>query len=335
VIYAFRRILLAVPLLLAVSLLVFALADALPGDAAQARFERHPERMEAWREQRGLDDPFLERWGRYVGGVVTRFDLGASYLDDRPVGAELAAKLQATFELTLAALLLAVAVGVAVGVLSACFPRTPLDALGSLLALLGISFPVFWLGMLLIVFAVNVLGYPFSSNRFDPALDVSGFATDLYLLESLFRLRLDVLASCAKNLLLPALALSTIPMAVVTRMTRSAMLDEIRKDYVTTARAKGLPRRAVVLKHVLRNALIPITTVTGLQFGNLMGGAVLTETVFSWPGLGRFIVDKGVGARDTPVIVGGVLLVAGVFVLVNLAVDLLYAAIDPRIRRAG
>lgn len=332
--YALRRIVLAVPLLLAVSLVVFGIADLLPGDAAQVRFEKHPARMDEWRAKRGLDDPFLVRWGRYVTGVVTRFDLDDSYLDDRPVGPELGAKLQATFELTLFALVIAVCVGLAVGILSAVFPRTPIDYLGNLIALMGISFPVFWLGMLIIVFAVNVLDYPFSSNRFDPDVDVSGFTTELYLLEALARFRFDVFWSCAKNLLLPAITLATIPMAVITRMTRSAMLDEVRKDYVTTARAKGLRARAVVLKHVLRNALIPVTTITGLQFGQLMGGAVLTETVFSWPGLGRYIVKKGVEARDVPVIVGGILLVAGVFVLVNLLVDLLYAVIDPRIRRA-
>jgi peptide/nickel transport system permease protein len=335
--YALRRILVTVPLLLAVSLVVFALTDALPGDAADLRFQKHPELGDQWRRARGLDDPFLERWGRYVTGFATRLDLDRSYVDDEPVGPELLRKLQATFELTLLAMLLGVAVGLAMGILSAVFPRTPLDYAGTVLALGGISVPVFWLGMVIIVVAVKVLGFPFSSNRYDPALEerVRDFGTHLYLLESLVRMRLDVLASCARNLLLPSLALSTIPMAVVTRMTRSAMLEEMGRDYATTARAKGLPRRRVVLRHVLRNALIPIVTVTGLQFGQLMGGAVLTETVFSWPGLGRYIVASGVEARDTPVIVGGILLVATTFILVNLLVDLLYAVIDPRVRRGA
>ncbi len=214
------------------------------------------------------------------------------------------------------------------------FPRSAIDYLGNLIALLGISMPVFWLGMLLIVFAVNILDFPYSSNRFDADLDVEGFSTHLYLAESLIRLRLDVFWSCLKNILLPALALSTIPMAVVTRMTRSSMLEEMGRDYATTARAKGLRLRTVVPKHVFRNALIPITTITGLQFGQLMGGAVLTETVFSWPGLGRYIVTRGVEARDTPIIVGGILLVATTFIVINLFVDLAYAVIDPRIRRA-
>jgi peptide/nickel transport system permease protein len=333
--YALRRVLVTIPLLLAVSLVVFALTDALPGDAADMRFEKHPELKEQWRRARGLDDAFLVRWLRYVTGIVTHFDLDRSYIDDEPVGPELSIKLQATFELTLVALVLAILIGTSVGILSAVFPRSPVDYFASLLALGGISIPVFWLAMMLIVLAVNVFDFGYSSNRFHPDLDVEEFATHLFLLESLVRLRLDVFASCARNLLLPSLALATIPMAVITRMTRSSMLEEMGKDYATTARAKGLPARRVVLRHVLRNALIPIITITGLQFGTLMGGAVLTESVFSWPGLGRYIVDNGVEARDTPVIVGGILLVATVFVLVNLVVDLLYAVIDPRIRRAA
>lgn len=335
-IFALRRILLAVPLLLAVSLAAYALIDALPGDPAAARFEKRadPGEVRRWRAERHLDDPFLARWARYVSGVALRLDFDRSYVDDRPVAGELLRKLQATVELTLFALLLAVAGGLLAGILSAAYPRTPIDYGVNLLALCGISMPVFWLGMLLILAAVNLFGFEFSSNRHSPDVSVEGFRTQLYLFESLVRLRFDVFRSCAKNLLLPSLALSTIPMAVLARMTRSAMLDEIRKDYATTARAKGLRGTAVVGRHVLRNALIPIVTAAGLQFGHLLGGAVLTETVFSWPGLGRFIVEKGVLARDTPIIVGGILLVSSTFVLVNLAVDLLYGVIDPRVRRS-
>ena len=335
--YALRRIAVTVPLLLAVSFVVYGLVDLLPGDPAAARFDVHtnPEVVARWRAERGLDDPFLVRWGRYVRGAVTSFDLGASYRSDLPVAPRLSEKLQATVELTLFALTIAIVVGGTVGILSAVFPRSPIDYLGNVIALAGISVPVFWLGMMLIWFAVNQLGYPFSSNRYAAHLDADEYLTHLYLLESLVRMRGDMLASCARNLLLPALALSTIPMAVITRMTRSAMLEELGRDYARTARAKGLTRRAVVLRHVLRNALIPITTITGLQFGHLLGGAVLTETVFSWPGLGTYIVRQGVEARDTPIIVGGILLVATMFVLVNLAVDLLYAVIDPRVREAS
>jgi peptide/nickel transport system permease protein len=331
--YALRRILATFPLLLAVSFVVFALLDLLPGDPAARRFDLHanPEAVKAWRAERGLDDPFLVRWGRYVAGVLTRFDFGKSYARDDPVGADLGRKLQATLELSICALLLAVAVGVSVGILSAVFPRSPIDYFGSLLALGGISLPVFWLGMLLWVFVADVLGLAYRSGR----AEAPGFATELVLFEALFRLRLDVFAEQLRRILLPALTLATIPMAVVTRMTRAAMLDELGKDYATTARAKGLSEPRVVLRHVLRNALIPITTVTGLQFGHLLGGAVLTETVFSWPGLGSYIVKEGVQGSDTPVVVAGILLVATLFILLNLVVDLLYAAIDPRLRRGG
>ena len=331
--YALRRVLLTLPLLLVVSLLVFALTDVLPGDAADRRFEKHPEMLEKWRAERGLDDPLPVRWVRYVRGVAGG-DFDRSYLTDQPVGPDLLKKLQATFELTIFAMIIAILVGGAVGILSAVFPRSPLDYAGSLLAMCGISMPVFWLGMLLMVFAVD-MGFEYGSDRFHQDLTVDEFSTALYLLESPFRGRFDVFFSCLKHLLLPGVALATIPMAVITRMTRASMLEEIRKDYATTARAKGLRRRKVVLKHVLRNALIPITTITGLQFGQLMGGAVLTETVFSWPGLGSYLVQKGVLARDTPVIVGGVVLIAGTFVVVNLVVDLLYAVIDPRVRKGA
>lgn len=329
--FALRRILVTVPLLLVVSLIAFGLAELLPGDASYTRFERHPEQREKWAEQRGLDDPFLVRWGRYVAGVVTEFDLDRSYWDDRPIAAELGEKLQATFELTFVALILAILVGVAVGILSAMFPRTPVDYAGNLFALTGISVPVFWLGLLLIFFWTKVLGFDFVSNRYQP----EGLTTNLFLLESLARLRFGDVGRGLQSIWLPALTLATIPMAVITRMTRAAMLDELHQDYARTARAKGLRRRKVVLKHVLRNALIPITTITGLQFGALMGGAVLTERIFSWPGLGTYIVAQAVDRRDTPVMVGGILLIAAMFVFVNLVVDLLYAVIDPRVRKGG
>jgi peptide/nickel transport system permease protein len=331
--YALRRIVLTLPLLLAVSFVVFGLMDAMPGDPAVRRFgERGVDEaeMRRWREEHGLDDPLVVRWGRYVGGVATRFDFGDSYVDDRPVGKTLGAKLQVTLELTVCALILAVLMGVTVGILSAVFPRSPVDYFGNLLALGGISLPVFWLGMLLWIFVADVLGFPYRSGR----AEVHGFATELYLFEAIVRLRFDVFWEHLQRIFLPAIALSTIPMAVITRMTRSSMLEELKKDYATTARAKGLAARTVILKHVLRNALIPVTTITGLQFGTLLGGAVLTETVFSWPGLGLYIVEDGVRGSDAPIIVGGILLVSTCFVVINLAVDLLYAVIDPRIRQA-
>jgi len=332
VVYALRRLLVTIPLLLAVSLVVFGLAEVLPGDAADQRFQKNPALKQEWREKRGLDRPFLVRWVDYVGDVA-RLDLGRSYWDDSPVSEDLWRRLAATFELTVCAMVLAILVGGVLGLLSAAYPRTPVDYAGQVVALMGISVPVFWLGILLLTFTINVLGFPFESNRLPLGIEADSFATDLYLLESLVTLRFGDFSGCAKNLLLPCVTLSTIPMAVVTRMTRSAMLEEMGRDYARTARAKGLRSRRVVLKHVLRNALIPITTITGLQFGQLMGGAVLTERIFGWPGLGSYVVEQAVDRRDTPILVGGILLIAATFVLVNLVVDLLYALIDPRIRR--
>ncbi|MHC4952391.1 MAG: ABC transporter permease [Planctomycetota bacterium] len=331
-IFALRRLLITVPLLLVVSLIVFGLSSRLPGDAADLRFEKQPQKKEEFREKRGLNRAFLVRWADYMGGVVGSLDFGDSYVDDRPVGEDLIDKLQATFELTVFALVLAVFFGLFAGILSAVFPRTPLDYGVNTAALVGISMPVFWLGMMLIVVAVNLFGFAWSSNRVDAILDTSGYDTNLYLFESLFRGDWAVFRSALHNILLPCLALATIPMAIIARMTRSAMLEETGRDYVRTAQAKGASQKRVVLRHTLRNALIPITTVTGVQFGTLMGGAVLTESVFNWPGLGRFIVERGIGNRDTPVLVGGILLVATVFILTNLAVDLLYGVIDPRVR---
>ncbi len=335
--FALRRLALTVPLLVVVSFVVFVIGSLLPGDPAAARFELHggPEAREQWRRDKGLDRPIHVRYARYMEGVVTRFDFGQSYTDDREIGPVLMDRFSATVELTLFALVIAVPVGIGVGVLGAVKRGKFVDYLANLLALLGNSIPVFWLGMVLLLVAI-ALGFRHFNARYDISHDdvIGAYSTKLYFFESLARGEFRVAWSCVQYLLVPALALSTIPMAVITRMTRSAVLEEIRKDYVQTARAKGLRPSNVVLRHVLRNAMIPIVTVTGLQMGGLLSGAVLTETVFNWPGLGTFILD-GVKRNDSPVLVGGILLVAATFILVNLVVDLLYGVIDPRIRAGG
>jgi ABC-type dipeptide/oligopeptide/nickel transport system permease component len=334
VLFALRRLLLTVPLLVVVSFVVFLIGSWLPGDPAAARFDLHggPEARAAWAKAKGLDQPIPVRYARYVQGVVTRFDFGQSYTDDREIGPVLLDRFSATIELTLFALMIAVPIGIGVGVLGAVKRGKFVDYLANVLALFGNSIPVFWLGMVLLLAAIAV-GFRHFNARYDiEYVDViGGYRTKLYLFESLWRGEFKVAWSCVQYLLIPALALSTIPMAVITRMTRAAVLEEIRKDYVQTARAKGLRPGRVVLRHVLRNAMIPIVTVTGLQTGALLSGAVLTETVFNWPGLGTFILD-GVKRNDSPVLVGGILLVATTFILVNLVVDLLYGVIDPRIR---
>ncbi len=333
--FTLRRLLLTVPLLVVVSFVVFLIGSLLPGDPAAARFDLkgRPEERAAWAHERGLDRPIPVRYARYIEGVVTRLDFGKSYTDDREIGRELLDKFSATIELTLFALALAIPVGVGVGVLGAVRRGKTVDYLANVLALFGNSIPVFWLGMVLMLGAMTA-GFRHFNARYDMTAYedfVGGYSTKFYLFESLARGQWGVAWSCVQYLLVPALALSTIPMAVITRMTRASVLEEIGKDYVQTARAKGLRPSKVVLRHVLRNAMVQIVTVMGLQTGALLSGAVLTETVFNWKGLGTFILD-GVRRNDSPVLVGGILLVATTFILVNLVVDLLYSVIDPRIR---
>ena len=337
--YALRRLLLTVPLLVVVSFVVFVVGSLLPGDPAATRFEQRasPEAREAWRREHYLDRSIPVRYAHYMEGVVTRFDFGRSYAPGEvAVGPELLNRFAATIELTLAALLIAVPVGIGVGVLGAVRRGRLVDHLANLLALLGNSIPIFWLGMVLLLGAIAA-GFHSFNGRYDVAAFedvVGGYSTKFYVLESLVRGEYRVAWDCVQYLAIPALALSTIPMAVITRMTRASVLEEIAKDYVQTARAKGLRPSRVVLRHVLRNSMIPIVTVTGLQAGTLLSGAVLTESVFNWPGLGKYVLE-GVMGNDSPVLVGGILLIATTFILVNLAVDLLYGVVDPRIRVAA
>ena len=333
--YAARRLLLAVPLLVAVSLLVFTLVNAFPGDPCLIKLGQRAsaENLARCRVELGLDRPWLERYGDFVTGAL-RLDFGRDFFTGEDVGVVMAAKFAATIELACFALLLAWLLGTWLGTRSALKPGGWSDLLGQLLALGGTSIPVFWLGMLLIVlFGVKLGWLPFTGWTAGEIGQGVEYRTDFLFLESLLRGEWAAVGRALQHLVLPAVALSTIPLAVITRMTRSAMLEELGKDYVRTARAKGLPERAVVGRHVRRNALIPVLTVTGLQLGTLLSGAVLTETIFSWPGMGTHLVGAAL-QRNYPVITASMLLFTVVFVLVNLVVDLLYHAVDPRLRVA-
>src|SRR5438128_8183708 len=301
-----RRLLLAVPVLLGVVFVVMLTIDLLPGDAVTLMLGEHATKdaVAKLREHLGLDKPFAVRYLDYVARVA-RGDLGRSIQQNRPVAAELADAWPATLELTVAALVIAAALGIAAGVISAVWPNSAFDALARLGSLFGLSMPVFWTGLVLIVVLALWL----------PWLPVGGTGSPAHLV-------------------LPAITLALPSLAMVARMTRSSVLDVLREDYVRTARAKGVAERLVVAKHALRNAAIPILTLLGLQAGQLMGGAVLTETVFSWPGLGRLMV-KAIFARDYVLLQGAVLVFALAFVVINLAVDLAYGALDPRIARQG
>ncbi|MGH7320132.1 MAG: ABC transporter permease [Candidatus Rokuibacteriota bacterium] len=304
--FVLRRLLLAIPVLLGVIFVVMLTIELIPGDAVMLMLGEHATKdaVAKLRDYLGLDKPLLVRFGEYLGKLAAG-DLGRSLAQNRPVLDELAEAWPATLELTIAALLLASAVGVVAGIVSAVWPNSVFDAVARLGSLFGLSMPVFWTGLVLIViFAFWVPWFP-----------VGGTGS-------------------LRHLVLPAVTLALPSIAMIARMTRSSVLEVLREDYVRTARAKGVREQWVVVKHALRNAFIPILTLIGLQAGQLMGGAVLTETVFAWPGLGRLMV-KAIFARDYILLQGAVLVFALAFVVVNLIVDLSYGALDPRISRQG
>ena len=310
--YALRRLLLAVPVLFGVSVLVFAVLHLAPGDPAAIMLgaQATKEDVERLRRDLGLDEPLVVQYLHWIGQVA-RGDLGRSIPLGRAVLPEVLLRFKATLLLTAGALAIAVLLGLIAGILSAVKQYSWLDRMSMGVAVTGVSLPVFWTGiMLIIVFALQLRWFP-SSGMSSPY--GSGVADVLW------------------HLVLPAVTLGTASAAALARLTRSSVLEIIRQDYVRSARAKGLAERAVIARHVLKNAVNPIITVLGVQVGFLLGGAILTETVFSWPGLGSMMV-RAIQARDYPLVQGGVLLIATTFVLVNLVVDLLYAVFDPRIR---
>jgi peptide/nickel transport system permease protein len=305
-IFVLRRLLLTIPVLLGVLFVVMLTMELIPGDpvALMLGDAATKETIAKFREHLGLDRPLVVRYLRYLGQVVTG-DLGRSIQQNRPVVDELRDAWPATLQLTAVALVLAALVGVATGIVSAVWPNSLFDSLSRLFSLFGLSMPVFWTGLVLIVVFAFWL----------PLLPVGGVGSPAHLV-------------------LPAVTLALPSIAMIARMTRSSVLEVLREDYVRTARAKGVGERFVVAKHALRNAAIPILTLVGLQAGQLMGGAVLTETVFAWPGLGRLMV-KAIFARDYVLLQGGVLIFAMAFVVINLIVDLSYGALDPRVSRQG
>ncbi len=332
------RLVRLVLVLFAITVASFLFLHLIPGNPATIRLGEHasPAEVQALTKALGLDRPWYVQLGVYLERLA-HGDLGTSIADSQPVGQKLAAYFPATVELTVAALAVAVAIGIPAGVAAATRAGGTLDTLVMAFVLLGVSIPVFWLGWLLVyAFAVAPLGwgidwFPISGQislyyRIPPV-------THFVLLDALLAGNLAAAGDAVRHLVLPALTLATIPLAITAKITRSGMLEVLRADYVRTARAKGLGSAAVTVRHALRNALIPIVTVVGLQTGLLLGGAVLTEHIFAWPGVGRLAYDA-ISNRDMPLINGCILLFAAVFVSVNTAVDLLYAALNPRIRYA-
>ena len=329
--YAIKRFLTIVPVLVGVSLIVFGFIHLIPGDPAVTMLGERatPERVAEIRTQLGLDRPLYVQYLIYVGKIV-RGDLGASILRGDPVLHDLAKRFPATVELALSAITVAVLIGVPMGIVAAVWRNSLFDALSRLIALTGVSMPIFWLGLMLAwVFGV-VLGLLPTGFRLNTSVTIVP-VTNLFLVDSLLAGDGEAFAAAARHLVLPAVALSTIPMAVIARMTRASLLEILSQDYIRTAESKGLPQRAVILRHAMRNALLPVMTVTGLQIGRFLAGAILTETIFSWPGIGLWIFEA-IQARDYPIVQGATLFIATIFVLVNLLTDLLYAVVDPRIR---
>ena len=330
--YVIRRLLLLVPILLGLSILVFAWIRALPGGPAQALLGERatPETVAQIERQYGLDDPVYVQYWRYFKTTFVDRDLGTSINSRRAVSDELKERFPATIELAVGAMIFAMVLGVPLGYIAAKRYGGVVDQASLFISLLGVSIPIFFLAILLkYIFAIR-LGLLPTVGRQSVLID-SPHPTNFYILDAIIAGDPEALWDCIKHLILPAIALGSIPLAIIARITRAATLDVQNEDYVRTARAKGLSPRAVDAHHIFRNALLPIATIIGLQTGLLLSGAVLTETVFAWPGIGTWLV-QAIDDRNYPVLQSGILFISLVFVLVNLAVDVSYAFINPRIR---
>ena len=329
--YVLERLLALIPVLVGISIVVFLALRVLPGDPAMAMLGERadPVRLEQVRNMLGLDEPLPVQYAHYMRDALTG-NLGRSTFTNRPVTPELLRRFPATIEVTLAGLAIGWLVGIALGVIAATRRGSITDAVTMSISLVGVSMPIFWLGLILIWFFAIFVGWLPVSGRLSSdvhLLDITHFHT----IDAIITGNWQALVDAIWHLILPALALTTYQVAVMARMTRSNMLEVLSEDYIRTARAKGLSEKRVILGHALRSSAIPTVTLLGLELGRQLGGAIVIETIFSWPGLGSYIVH-GVLNRDYPVVQGGVLLITLVCTLVNLAVDVLYVILDPRIR---
>ncbi len=329
--YIVRRLLGAIPVLFGLSIVLFAFVHLLPGDPTRAILGQHatPEAVARIRDNLGLDKSMPEQYIRYLGQLLSG-DLGASIITGAPVAGDFAARFPGTVELTIAALVFAVGLGIPLGRLAASHAQGFTDGAVTVASLLGISIPIFVLGLTLqFIFGAQLHWLP-TSGRIDPRIGLQ-IDTNFMIIDSIKSGRWDALVDAVRHLILPAIALGSIPLAIITRITRASVLDVSNEDYVRTARAKGLRERRVDDRHIMRNAWLPVVTVIGLQVGGLLAGAVITETVFAWNGVGRWVVDA-IGDRDYFVIQSSILIFALIFLVVNLIVDIGYAFLNPRIR---
>jgi len=329
--YIARRLISLIPVLLGVSIVVFSLIRLIPGDPVIIMLgeKARVEDIERVREEMGFNRPIPVQYVEWMGKIL-RGDLGTSIINRTPVMGELKTRLAATIEMVVAGMLIGMIIGISIGILSALRRNSWLDVVSTFGALLGVSMPIYWLALILIyALAVNRQIFP-PSARLDVALDVDRH-TGFMLIDTLMSGDMSLFRNAIWHLLLPSFVLSTVIMPILARLTRSSMLEVLQQDYVRTAQAKGLANRVVVIRHALKNALLPIVTVVGLQLGGLLGGALLTETIFSWPGMGLWTY-RAIQSRDYPIVQGAVLVSATIYVFVNLLVDISYAYLDPRIR---
>ncbi|SHF73433.1 ABC transporter permease [Ornithinibacillus halophilus] len=328
--YTMRRLLMLIPVLIGMTLITFSIVHLIPGNPAQVILGETAtaEAMQNLEESMGLNEPYAVQYFIYVQDLL-QGDLGTSLRSKAEIAKEIWPYIAATFELTFFAMLFAIFIGVNAGIISAWKQNSWFDFLAMLFALIGVSMPVFWLALMeQWIFAQELSWFPATGrqdNR-DPMEPITYF----FVIDSILHMDFTRVITTLKHLVLPSIALGTIPMAIIARMTRSSMLEVMKSDYIRTVKAKGSGQFLVIYKHALKNAFIPVLTVIGLQTGVLLGGAILTETIFSWPGIGSYVY-QAINYRDYPVIQSGILVVAFIFVIINLVVDLMYKFIDPRI----
>lgn len=321
-----------VPVLLGVTIMVFLISHAIPGDPAKmiAGPKASRQAIDNIRKEYGLDRPLPAQYLRFMAGLA-KGDLGISIRNHRPVAKDLNDFFPATLELTLASIFICLSIGIPLGILSAVKRNRLTDHLTRIFSVFGVSMPVFWLGLMLLLLFYRNLGWLPGSGRLDIDFSPPAFVSGLYLIDTLLEGRIDKFLNVASHMILPAFCLSYVYLAIVTRIVRSSMIEVLEQEFIVTARANGISETMIVLKHAFKNSLIPTVTITGLSFGELLGGAILTETIFGWPGMGKYVVDS-VNYLDFPAIMGFTLVVSLVYVSINLIVDVLYAFLNPRIK---
>lgn len=330
--YLIKRILLIALVLFGVACIVFYIAHVIPADPVGAILGGNapPEKIDKLRAQLGYDRPLIEQFFSFLKGAVVG-DFGISIKTNNPVMKDIGLYFPATIELALVAIVISIVLGVLLGILSAVYRNRLIDNVSRVFSILGVSMPVFWIGLILILIFYYKLDWLPGGGRLDFFVDPPRRITGMYLFDSLFTGNWEAFRDALTHILLPAFVLGYNSTASIARITRSSMLEVLGQEYIRTAKAKGLKKRLVIYRHALRNALIPTITIIGLVFGGLLEGAVLTETVFSWPGLGRYIT-AGLLSLDYPAVMGGTIYIAFIYSLANLAVDILYAFLDPRMR---